>query len=168
MPLALRGVSADDARLLWEWRNDPLVRANSFTQDFISWESHCAWFAAKLAQADCRIWILESDGHPAGQARYDRSGAIAEIGYSIAEPFRGAGLGAHLLRMSGPLGCRALGVSKLIGVVKAGNVASIRSFERSGFRCVETVMRHDHLCVQCEKTCTQDQDGASEEPSEEQ
>lgn len=153
MDLRLRGISPDDGRLLWEWRNDALVRANSFTQDVISWESHCAWLAAKLASPDSRIWILETDGRPAGQIRYDRAGDAAELSYLVAEPFRGAGLGAHLLRMSGPLGCRELAVSKLVGIVKSGNVASVRSFERAGFRCVDTVERHHYHCLQFEKDC---------------
>ena len=49
MILKVRRVSAADAALLWEWRNNDLVRRNSFSTGMIPWEDHQRWFAAQLA-----------------------------------------------------------------------------------------------------------------------
>ncbi|HEY7060815.1 MAG TPA: GNAT family N-acetyltransferase [Chloroflexota bacterium] len=152
-PLTLRPATRDDARLLWEWANDPDVRANAFFPEPIPWETHRAWLDRKLAAPDCRIWIAARGGAPVGQVRYDRAGDAAEIGISVAAAGRGQGLGTALLRASAPRACAELGVRRLVALVKPQNHASARAFERAGFRQVGTTTRHGQPCLEFELTC---------------
>jgi RimJ/RimL family protein N-acetyltransferase len=150
---ALRAATRHDARLLWEWANDPAVRANAFHPEPIPWETHRAWLDRKLAAPDCRLWMLERDGEPVGQVRYDSDGDAAEIGLSVAAAHRGQGLGKTLLALSVERACAELEVARLVAFVMPHNCASIRAFETNGFRRVETTTRAGHPCLQFDLAC---------------
>jgi UDP-2,4-diacetamido-2,4,6-trideoxy-beta-L-altropyranose hydrolase len=131
----LRPPHESDSRLLWEWANDPEVRAASFSPAPIPWETHEAWFNKKL-RSGCHILIAEDEeGTPFGQIRFDqRSDGDLEIDVSIARAWRGRGLGAEIIR-------EAIGVilntnfpSRFHAFVKPGNAASATAFEASGFK----------------------------------
>jgi len=135
MSFSLREATAGDLDLLYEWRNDPATRRNSFDQGEVDRAGHRAWLERKLAARDrTRIWIMMSDDLPVGQVRYDRDGSAAEISVSIDSRFRGRGLGAAILRLSAPRACRDLGVVELRGLVKPTNPESMAVFEKAGFR----------------------------------
>ena len=133
--LELREATLADADLLREWRNDPIVRHHSFNQQIVEADAHRGWLEKKLgANSETKIWILMSDGAPAGQARYDRSGGTAEVSVSIDDRFRGRGLGVAILRMSAPRACSELEVREIRALVKPTNQASFAAFARAGFR----------------------------------
>src|SRR6266705_476142 len=68
MELNLRRAGKSDCRLLWEWANDPGVRAASFQTAMISWDEHAEWFADRLDNG--LIYIAEDQqGKPVGQFR---------------------------------------------------------------------------------------------------
>ena len=151
--LVLRRASRADAKLLWQWANDPDVRRASFSPEPIAWETHEPWLEARLAAPGTRIWVLEHDGEAVGQVRYDRAGDAAEIDYSVTAPSRGRGFGAALLRRSAPLACGELGVDALVGLVRDENRASCRTFERAGFRVASREVRHGAVCVRYTWRC---------------
>ena len=132
MTVTLRPARANDARLLYEWANDPAVRAMARDTRPIAWDGHRAWFAARLARADCRILIAEVDGEPVGQVRLDRQGpdgGRAEIDISVAPARRGRGHGRAMLAALPPWP----GVSRLVAVVRRENAASAALFRAAGF-----------------------------------
>ena len=133
--LRLRPAGAGDSRLLWEWVNDPQVRAASFSSAAIPWKTHDEWFTEKLESGAASILIAENDeGTPVGQIRFDlRADGEAEIAISIAKSWRGRGLAAVLIRQaqSGLSGGRC---PRLHAYVKPENVASVKAFEKGGFK----------------------------------
>ena len=134
--LALRGAVAGDARRLWEWANDPDVRANAFSPQPIPWTSHQAWLSARLRDPACRIYIAEHGGRPLGQIRFERNreapGRI-EVDVSLAAGSRRAGWGSALIR-AGMEQLRAEGFEGTVhALVKAVNVASVRAFAGADF-----------------------------------
>lgn len=136
--LMLRLARASDSRLLWEWANEPAARANSFRPEPIAWAAHQEWFAARLASADCRIWIMEAGGHPVAQIRYERcAGDGARISYSVDAAARGRGFGVAVLERSFLLAVQALDVPWVSGVTFAENIASSQAFRRAGFELVD-------------------------------
>jgi RimJ/RimL family protein N-acetyltransferase len=133
--LELRSATMADARLLWTWANEPDVRRSSLSPDPIPWESHERWLSARLASPDCRMLIAhDPDGAPVGQIRFDRSEGEAEIDVSVAPQARGEGWGAEIIR----LGCERVHAEDFAGRLHArvlpSNAASLRAFERAGFR----------------------------------
>jgi RimJ/RimL family protein N-acetyltransferase len=148
----LRRVRLEDRRILWEWANDPAVRASSFSPDPISWETHVAWFAEKCsldkqaesasetAQNKSEIWIAEdAAGTAIGQVRFDiRPDGSCEVDVSVVPSMRGLGLASTLIQ----LGVQELRQKqpkvRVHALIKAANVASLKAFEQAGFRRMGT------------------------------
>jgi RimJ/RimL family protein N-acetyltransferase len=153
MGLALRPASPADAELLWEWRNEKSTRLNSFDEAPIPWSSHVAWLERKLASRECRIWILQDDGHPVGQIRFERENGQAMVNYSIDAQHRGRGLGTEILKRSVPHACRELGTHTIAGVAKSSNLASCRAFMSAGFTRAAEVLNAGCACIRFEYPC---------------
>ena len=70
--LSLRQVREDDCRLLWEWANDPEVRAVSFLSEPILWDQHVQWFKSKI-NGGRSLRDICSDGSAGGEHALDRA-----------------------------------------------------------------------------------------------
>ncbi len=146
--IRVRQACPEDAEMLWTWANDPVVRANSFNTEPIAFESHKEWLAQKLASSGTRLWVLEIEGSPVAQIRYDLiSGEMAEISFLVAPDCRGGGLGTRLLTLTAGMACRELGARRLRGVTFSDNTASIRAFGKAGFRSMGEETIRGHLCL---------------------
>jgi phosphinothricin acetyltransferase len=95
--------------------------------------------------------VCERDGGLAGFAKAapyeDRSHYYAGVGEAtvyVARDARGQGTGGPLLEALVEA-ARTRGLHKLTAKVFAGNEASLRLFERAGFRTVGTHVRHGQL-----------------------
>lgn len=144
----IRAASRDDARLIWEWANDPSVRANAFNPEPIPWDQHLGWYERRLAAPTTRFWILEADGVPVGQIRYDRDpdGSSAEISFSVAGEHRGRGYGTDLIRMTCARAAAELDVEEITALVFDTNPASSRAFFRAGFTTLGISEVHGKPC----------------------
>jgi UDP-2,4-diacetamido-2,4,6-trideoxy-beta-L-altropyranose hydrolase len=132
--LRLRSAREDDCRLLWDWVNDPQVRAAAFCSDPIPWERHKTWFASKMKDPNCHILIAQdSEGRTVGQFRVDwRSDREGDIDVSVAPACRGTGNGSVLIDL-GTNWVFAERGERLHAFVKVENHASRRAFEQAGF-----------------------------------
>jgi UDP-2,4-diacetamido-2,4,6-trideoxy-beta-L-altropyranose hydrolase len=131
----LRWARAEDCERLWGWRNQEQVRAMSFSSEPITRETHQSWFERKLADPACLLFVgVNAEEQPVGQVRFDLGeDASAEVSILIADQWRGQGYGTALL---GSALRRMFAVANLRAVhalIKLGNGASIRMFERVGF-----------------------------------
>ncbi|HEX2210470.1 MAG TPA: UDP-2,4-diacetamido-2,4,6-trideoxy-beta-L-altropyranose hydrolase [Longimicrobium sp.] len=151
--IILRRAAPADALDLLRIANDPGVRANAFNPHPIPLESHLRWYARKLESADTAIWVIELAGVVAAHVRYDRmeDGETAEIGYAVSSAFRGMGLGTRILELTWRMACQVLGVSAVRGVVIQGNTASVRAFEKAGFRGAGETEMHGRACLAFER-----------------
>ena len=150
----VRRARESDCRLLWEWANEPGVRASSFSQRQIGWEEHVHWFQARLADTKCVILIGEdARGRPLGQIRFDQqAGGVADIDVSIARGFRRAGYGSVLIDSAIREVFGSTVITKVNAFIRPENLASVRAFEKAGFRRVgESIVKGNralHLCRQ--------------------
>lgn len=133
--LRLRPATEGDSHLLWEWANDSQVRAASFSSEPISWNAHIEWFTQKLHEQGCWIWIAEVDEkQPVGQVRVDAQSAEPEIHISVAKGWRGHGLASQLIRQATQSFLESERRNRLHAYIKPDNMASLRAFEKEGFR----------------------------------
>lgn len=148
----LRRARPDDVRLLWEWANEPDVRAVSFNPAPIPWESHQGWFAARLRDPDCVLFVALDAAdwaeQPVGQVRLDVSGAEATVSVSLSAAARGKGLGREVIATA----CRKLfaarpAVGAIHAYIRADNEASLRAFAAAGFAGAEPAAVHGHAAV---------------------
>ena len=133
--LRLRPVREDDCKLLWQWANDPEVRASAFSSDSISWEKHVQWFTHKLHDINCHIFIaLDSQDTPIGQVRFDtHNDEQAEIDVSLAQEKRGVGYGKFLINTAVKVLFSRTAIQAVHAFIKPSNEASIRAFEKANF-----------------------------------
>jgi RimJ/RimL family protein N-acetyltransferase len=134
--IRLRPASESDCRMVWEWANDPAVRAVSFTSDPIPWASHMRWFGGRLQDPACHYRIIQDrQGGAIGQIRFDQSGPEATVSVGLDRGVRGGGLGAAGIVCGTEDLFGRSPVSLVHAYVKPDNLASVRAFEAAGFTC---------------------------------
>jgi spore coat polysaccharide biosynthesis predicted glycosyltransferase SpsG/L-amino acid N-acyltransferase YncA len=131
--LRARPAREEDARLLFEWANDPLTRAMSFHSEPISWAEHDQWFGRVTSQARTLMLIIEVDQGagwaPCGQVRIDEDGTIS---LSVAPRYRNRRLALPALRAAMAYG-RQRGCQEFRALIKPENERSQRVFVQAGF-----------------------------------
>ncbi|GAB6282482.1 MAG: hypothetical protein STSR0008_12280 [Ignavibacterium sp.] len=131
----LREITLDDAKLLFDWANDPAMRANSFHQKKIEWNKHITWLKDKLDSKSSKIFIASFNGNDIGQIRFDRKENKAIIDFYITEEFRGKGLGSSmLLKGEKKITNYWKDIVDIVGEVKKNNLSSNKAFIKAGFQ----------------------------------
>jgi len=124
-----RPATLDDARLLFDWRNDEITRAMSRADSPIEWNAHLSWLGDRLKRPTPHLYIAERDGIPVGTFRLDGK----EISYTVAPEWRGNGIGLSMIVQAqqsfGYLG-------RLRAEIFSRNLASIKVAERAGLDIV--------------------------------
>ncbi len=133
--LQLRPATADDALLLYGWRNHPDVRAVSTTQDPIDFDAHQRWLHAVLVNPARWLFVAQVGKLPVGSIRFDRlDEGECEVSLYTDPDLRGLGQGQRLLA-AGEQALLALHPQGFTSVasVLAGNTASQRLFHAAGY-----------------------------------
>ena len=144
--LLLREATKEDCTLLFRWANDPEVRLTSLSPEPIDWDDHVVWLTKKLIDPSCHIFIASNtEGVPVGQIRFDvQQDGSAAIDVHIAGESRGRGYGTSLIVEA----LDRLFCSTDIRIVHAyqrpENTASIRVFEKAGFRSAGEIELKGH------------------------
>ncbi|MCS6927681.1 MAG: GNAT family N-acetyltransferase, partial [Candidatus Binatia bacterium] len=140
--LRLRRAREHDCYQLWQWANDPQVRAASFSPHPIPWEQHLKWFSATLHNPRCLLFIaVNGDDAPIGQVRYELEQDEATVSISLDHRFRGQGYGSALIGLSARKIFHATTTTVIHAYVKPENSASLRAFAKAGYRHVGTTLR---------------------------
>ena len=127
--LVVRLAKSDDCVEFFNWANDPAVREQSLTTLTIQWEDHKRWFAEKISSASCEIYVLEASGLPVGQVRFEKSGDVAEINYSLDRIVRNRRWGSLILKLALTLFGQK-NMLTLMARVKKSNAASASVFKQ--------------------------------------
>lgn len=133
--LYFRKAEFEDARLLWEWTNDPYTRSQFFNEAHVSWTTHLEWFSEKLDSSDCIIYIAENQKKvPIGQIRFEKNDQMRwSVSTSISESFRGMGLGSVLIKKGTCKFFSEVKSRSAFAIIKSSNRASIKSFLKAGY-----------------------------------
>ncbi len=129
----LRKAEPEDSLMVLALSNSPEIRENSLNSKEISLETHSEWYQQKMISENDVFFVMEVDDFIAAQIRYEKTGNWATVSFSIDSAFRGRGLGKHLIDWTAMDACRKLEVSKLRGIVKSDNAASVKIFRKIGF-----------------------------------
>jgi len=146
--IRLKPVQEEDCRLIWEWANDPDVRAVSFASDPIAWDQHVKWFRSKLNDPSCIFYISDtSEGVPIGQIRFDLEGKEGVVSISIDSNHRGNGYGSAMISLASEKVSGVSNISVIHAYVKKGNDLSVRVFEKAGFKIEGTEEMHGSQAI---------------------
>ncbi|MBC6698978.1 UDP-2,4-diacetamido-2,4,6-trideoxy-beta-L-altropyranose hydrolase [Hymenobacter sp. BT190] len=136
-PFLLRPATTTDSAQLLTWTNDPTVRQFSFNPDPVAQPMHELWLAARLRDPNSLLLLAEdaASGQPLGLIRFQVEASQATLSYLLDARFRGRGLAPLLLLAGTRQLAQTFGaVRQVVGHVQAANVASMKAFERAGFR----------------------------------
>lgn len=148
--LSLRAAQRSDRENLFQWRNHPAVRQFSLQTNEIPWESHCNWFSATLENPERILLIGEKAGQPIGVLRYDLHQHDALISIYLVPEQMGKGYGTPLLQAGTEwLRQHQPPIQRIIAEIAPKNVASVKAFEKAGYRQVSThnqqgVLRYEY------------------------
>jgi UDP-2,4-diacetamido-2,4,6-trideoxy-beta-L-altropyranose hydrolase len=132
--ISLRPAALDDCRRVWEWRNEPSARVMFFNSDEIPYEEHRRWFTTKLGDPDLVFLIVvDPAGEPVGYVRCQLHESVGDVSIALAPLARGRGYGSHALRGASARFFAERPLRSLRALVRRGNGASLRAFERAGF-----------------------------------
>jgi RimJ/RimL family protein N-acetyltransferase len=133
-----RKASIRDARLFFNWANDPDVRSNSVNINSILWSNHLIWFESKLSSITSHLFVMELDSVPIGQVRFDKDNTNNYwIDFSIDKDNRGKGLGVVLIE-NGISELKKFDTNlNLYALVKENNIASSNTFKKMNFQIID-------------------------------
>ncbi len=94
MNVSLRPAVIEDARLLFSWQVNPLIRCYFRNPNPPTWGEHLAWLKCRLGDPDAAIYLILDGSEPVGVLRFDRKVAgVFELSILIDPQFQGRGLG---------------------------------------------------------------------------
>lgn len=135
MKISYRRADNDDAKLLFDWANDPVVRESSFHTGAISWDNHVNWYNNRLQDKNTKILIFQLDNRDIGVVRIEIKDKVI-IGISIDADFRGKKLAPKMLIIACELFWKESELP-IYAYIKKENAASIKSFEKAGFALLQ-------------------------------
>lgn len=127
--VTLRRAGLEDARRLFEWRNDPVTRAMALNTTPLRWETHIDWLTQSLFRSDRALIIGEAHGIPFGILRFDFDDKHGLISITLAPEARGKGLAVPFLQAC----CTRYPTHHFTAQVRANNAPSLALFTRAGF-----------------------------------
>ncbi len=132
--LSIRRALPKDLKCTFEWANDPEVRLQSFNQFSISLGQHTEWFGLKLRDPKSYYYILEYEGKPVAQIRFQLSEEEVVLSYLASREIRSRGFGSSILARGIEEFVKEYKTKiKIAGYVKKNNLASQHSFEKLSF-----------------------------------
>ena len=132
--ITLRPAGPNDARMLFEWRNSPPVRAASFESGELEWDSHLAWMQQSLANPQRHLLVAQANGQDCGCVRFDTHADHAVISVYLAPQFLQLGLGSAVIATGSRWLFDTVPAAGYVSAeVMPANQASLRAFERAGF-----------------------------------
>lgn len=106
----------------------------------VLWENHLKWFSGRLERNDVHIFIGENEHRQkVGQFRVDPD---FKVSVSIDDAFKGKGYGIELIK-KGSLEFRKHSNEALVAEVKEENSASLKSFEKAGYKKKEVFLEDE-------------------------
>ena len=124
-----------DINDIFEWRNHPDIRKNSFNQELLSWEEHEKWFMAKLKNPDTTAYMAYYGEKKVGTIRFESKESVIKTSVMLNPDFLSKGFGSKVIKLGVEKFIREKRPSKsLIAEIKKDNVASAKAFKKAGYK----------------------------------
>lgn len=130
-----------------DWRNEPRVRQNMYSQHVISFAEHEAWWKSTKDRVDRRYFIFETDGTEAGFVSFtdiDPEHGTASWAFFSAKNAP-KGTGTQMEKTALKMAFEDFGLRKLCCEVLDFNSRVVGFHERFGFRVEGTLSKHKRV-----------------------
>ena len=136
----VRLAKESDAKNLFDWKNNPNIRAASEQTKPLIWEDHIGWLTHTLQSGTQHVFIGEHDGLPISVVRFNVDHDHALVSVALAPAAQGKGFGKFLLT----LGIAQIGSVAIRARIRSDNIASQTCFAACVF--VETSQDKGFCC----------------------
>ncbi len=123
-----------DAKFLFELRNLDSNRMQFRNPDKVAWESHLPWIEKFLSNHRNRMYVFSLKSEKIGMFRVDESG---DVSVSLMDEFKGRGFGSEIIRQGSDQYLHDFPEALLVAEIKVENAASVKAFEKAGYKLVE-------------------------------
>jgi len=96
--ISFRLATLNEAKKLFEWRNDESTRMASHNSNKLELDEHMKWLENTINNKDRELFIVEKNGLPIGTIRADYDGSIYELSWTVAPVSRGTGVGKIMVK----------------------------------------------------------------------
>ncbi|AFM05851.1 methyltransferase family protein [Bernardetia litoralis DSM 6794] len=135
--VSLKKLELQDAKLIFDWRNDETIVQMSSSQKKVSWEEHQQWIKNSINNPTRSVYIVNYNDQPVGQVRFDKDDEKDDFVYFSAYLLSrdtNKGIGSEALRLS----CRKYFqensiVQKAYSYIRVENEISKRFVMKGGF-----------------------------------
>ena len=146
----LRPARWADVQLLYDWQQDPGIRAASLQGGTVTWEGHQRWFEKRLRAGNCHTLLAEDGGDIVGVLRLDPAPEADQLVVSLAvtPQARGRGWGGRLLAELFRFVQQHALAKCLRAFIRLDNPASLACFARAGYQPkAETVINGQQAAI---------------------
>ena len=137
MEITVRPAQLNDAKRIWEIRNEPQARSVAANPEIIPLSQHVDWFKNKYFENKGNYcFVAEADHNVIGYCRFDLDDDQYINSIAVDSSMHGKGVGTLLLHQS----IEQLQASPVLtgrtihAEIRKHNIASIKMFERVGFK----------------------------------
>ncbi|HEY0234806.1 MAG TPA: GNAT family protein [Afipia sp.] len=126
----------NDARIVFDLRNDPFIVALGQSGKSVLWDEHLRWFKHCLESPDLhRIYLITIDALFCCVLRFDRKNtATATVSIYLRQTSIGRGIGVRAIKLGCELIANLWPIKIIEAFVVSGNTRSERAFRRAGFQ----------------------------------
>jgi RimJ/RimL family protein N-acetyltransferase len=119
---------------VFEWRNDKITRAMSFSSEKINFESHLYWFKNMMNDKNQFVYVGIEEEERIGICSFnlDETNKVAEVSINLNPKMRGKNYGFQLLYLSREKFFTKQKID-LMAKIKETNEPSKRLFNKAGF-----------------------------------
>ena len=144
--LIIKDADIDDLLDIFAWRNDPISRKMSISNEKLILEDHKKWFESSLINPSIKIYIGIMKGEKIGICRFDvdQKIASADVSINLNPNMRGKNLSYSLLSDSIKAYKKTKQI-KLMATIKKENKASLRIFQECSFSIVDEDIGYYYL-----------------------
>jgi RimJ/RimL family protein N-acetyltransferase/sugar phosphate isomerase/epimerase len=133
--LNIRNLQSDDIYDLFEWRNHPEIRKNSFNSNPVSLQEHEKWFKDKLQDQKTTIYIAFDKNHKIGTIRFEDKSDYIKVSVMLNPEYFGKGLGSSVIKLGTDKFTHEKKPDKILAAeIKTDNIASKKAFQKAGFK----------------------------------
>ena len=101
--VSLRKLKLEDAKLIFEWRNDETIIRLSSSQKKVSWQEHQQWIKNSIQNPIRTVFIIKNNEEPVGQVRFDKENDndnFASISIYLLSQNTKKGIGKRALQLA--------------------------------------------------------------------
>lgn len=132
--MTARPAVMEDARMLFDWRNDEVTRQASRSSAPLIYDNHVEWVRTVLNNPDRILLVIEDGENSVGTVRWDHlTGIDWEVSIALSPAYRGKGIGLDVLRAGEAALLRGEQTVRMIAAIHEGNGASERLFKRANY-----------------------------------